>query len=87
MKQHAKDVKSWSLHRGKNELIRYLEGGRLTLRQAIIAKCYDCCGGYPEGAFDCGCRQCPLHDFMPYRTGGARKIRIIKKATVASDEK
>jgi hypothetical protein len=78
---HINSVKSWELRRGKNDLLRHLEGGKpLTMRQAIQAKCYDCCGGYPEGAEDCRIEICPLHDFMPFREGGPRKSRTISEA-------
>lgn len=74
--QQIANIKKWSLHRGKNELLRHLEGGKaLTMGEAIAAKCYDCMGGYPEGTEDCRIDHCPLHDFSPYREGGPRKSR------------
>ena len=35
--------------RGKKELIKHLEGGRLTLKQAVNAYCFDCMGYYADG--------------------------------------
>jgi len=71
-----KHVEGWELRQGKKQLLLHLEGGRsLTRSEAILAKCYDCMGGYPEGAADCGCEDCPLYDFSPYREGGPRKVR------------
>ena len=77
--QKIKNIQGWELRKGKNELLRHIEGGNkpLTLKEAITAKCYDCCCGYPEGAQDCGVPDCPLHDFMPYRDGGVRKLRTV----------
>ena len=69
------------MRKGKNELLRHIEGGNkpLTLKEAITAKSYDCCCGHPDGAQDCGVNDCPLHDFMPYREGGARKVHTISE--------
>ena len=52
---------------GRKELTRHLEGKRLTSRQSIFAKCYDCMGGYVDGRFTCNIPQCPLYPYMPYR--------------------
>ena len=53
--------------KGRKELLRHLEGGKLTLRQAVAAQCYSCTGYYADGKFDCGLLSCPLHAFMPYK--------------------
>ena len=53
--------------RGVKELKRYLNGDRLTQRQAIIAKCADCTNYYADGKDDCLIPDCPLYPFMPYR--------------------
>jgi len=53
--------------RGRVELKKHLDGQRLTPRQMIIAKCYECMGEYVDGRFDCGINDCPLHPMMPYR--------------------
>lgn len=53
--------------RGRNELIKHISGERLTQRQAILAKCFDCMGGYSDGKYNCGITDCPLYQFMPYR--------------------
>jgi hypothetical protein len=56
------------LAKGKREIVKYFSGLRLTARQAIVAKCYDCMGYYVDGKNDCIMKCCPLHDFMPYKT-------------------
>lgn len=38
-----------------------------TRKQAILAKCHECCGYYTDGKFDCEVRKCPLYEYMPYR--------------------
>ena len=58
---------------GKRELLKHLDGKKLTLRQAVAAKCYDCCGYYQDGKIDCDLISCPLHGFMPYRKSERRK--------------
>ena len=59
-------VKRGGRFRGRDQLIKYLEGGRLTQGEAILAKCYDCMGFYNEGKKDCGIASCALYRFMPY---------------------
>jgi hypothetical protein len=55
--------------RGKRELIRHLDDLRLTPRQMILAKCYECTNGYVDGKVDCLIRSCPLYSLMPFRKG------------------
>lgn len=52
---------------GAKELKRYLSGGKLTQRQMILGKCYECMCGYADGKADCGIKACPLYPLMPYR--------------------
>jgi len=52
--------------RGRQEMIKHLEGERLTLKQAVNARCYDCMGFYSDGKLNCNMRRCPLHRFMAY---------------------
>ena len=59
--------------RGRKELIAHKEGKRLTQRQAIYAKCFDCMGGYIDGKTDCNMPHCSLHPFMRYRSVGEDK--------------
>ncbi len=50
--------------RGKMELLKHLEGCRLTFKQAIHGKCYDCMGFFQDGRIDCDLARCPLYPFM-----------------------
>ena len=73
MEKRKKEIEAHGLAaRGRQELIRHLEGKPLQRGQAITAKCYDCMGYYSDGKLDCLSPACPLHAFMPYRgrTGG-----------------
>jgi hypothetical protein len=62
-KTHIYGIKA----KGRNELIKHLNGQRLTRKQAAYAKCYDCMCGYIDGKNDCRIPDCPLYPFMPYR--------------------
>lgn len=53
---------------GKVQLIRHLKGVRLTQREAIRAKCYDCNGMEHD---ECDIKTCSLYPYSPY--GGARR--------------
>lgn len=52
--------------KGRSAIIRYQRGGRLTLQESIVAKCYACRDGYADGIEDCGNWDCPLYPWMPY---------------------
>jgi hypothetical protein len=52
--------------KGTTNRLRYLEGARLTPKQAIQAKCSDCMTDYGDGRVDCGVKTCPLYPWMPY---------------------
>jgi hypothetical protein len=52
---------------GGKELKAHHEEKRLTNRQRILAKCYECQGGYADGKGDCGIARCPLYPLMPYK--------------------
>ena len=51
---------------GKRELLKYLEGERLTRKETMLAKCYECCNGYVDGKVDCRVESCPLYPYMPF---------------------
>ncbi|OPY76878.1 MAG: hypothetical protein A4E65_03027 [Syntrophorhabdus sp. PtaU1.Bin153] len=53
--------------RGRAERIKHLRGERVTQREAILGHCYDCMGGYTDGARDCEIETCSLYPFHPYR--------------------
>lgn len=49
---------------GQGDLINHLNGKRVTRRQAIRAKCYDCNGMGESGT--CDDKECPLSAYSPY---------------------
>lgn len=58
--------KNGGTNRGRGELLKYLNGGRLSARQAAVAKCYDCMAYGADGRQDCGIETCALYPLMPY---------------------
>jgi len=68
---------------GMTVYLKYLSGKRLTNKQAIMAKCFDCCGYYADGRQDCGIKVCPLYPLMPYGEAvkQARQGRLYAKNT------
>jgi len=73
-------VKKGKLHQGKNELLAFFHGKRLTQKEAILAHCYDCQGFYSDGAEDCLSDICPLRPFMPYNPDKQYSVaRAIRK--------
>lgn len=70
--------------RGKKELIKHLEGGRLTLKQAVNAHCYSCMGYYGDGKQDCNMSRCPLHPFNAYsKDKASRKNPAVRSNTLS----
>lgn len=67
---------------GKAELLKHFDRKKITLRQAVKAKCYDCMGYYADGKVDCVVPHCPLYPFMVYKSGGlTKRIMTPKQAT------
>jgi hypothetical protein len=54
-------VKAWPQKIGKADYLKYLNGETLTQRQAIKAKCYECCCGEPAGCSVKFCSLLPIH--------------------------
>ncbi len=55
---------------GRNELKKHLDGGDLTFKQSVLAKCYECNLGYSDGKVSCEIQDCPLFQYMPYENRG-----------------
>ena len=62
-------AKSGGGRKGKAYLVKYLQGGRLTQRQAIQAKCYDCDGMGETGK--CDIETCSLYPYSPFASKNA----------------
>ena len=52
-------IESMPLAKGKQELLNHLNNEKLTLKQAVMAKCYDCCGYYQDGKLPCTSKNAP----------------------------
>ena len=68
--------------KGKNELLKHLEGEPLGLSAMIAAKCYDCMGFYPDGRQDCEITHCPLYPRMPFN----KNKKATRSGRVFTDE-
>jgi len=55
---------------GQKQYKKLIKGGKLTYKEAIYAKCYECCSGYVNGKVDCKVSSCPLYQHMPFRGKG-----------------
>ena len=71
----------------KARMIGFFRGEALTMKESILANCYQCAGFYMDGRKDCEVEGCPLHVFMPYRKGGAVKVRKVSEETKAKMRK
>ncbi len=58
------------LAQGRNELKKYLEGKKITYKEAVLGKCYECNLGYADGKVSCEIPECPLFQYMPYKNKG-----------------
>jgi len=63
----AEEIEKYGIRaKGQAELIKFAQGNELTRGEAMLAKCYECNGGYTDGAKDCKAKVCPLYGYMPY---------------------
>jgi hypothetical protein len=77
-----KDIQDFGIRaRGRAERIKFLEGKPLTRAEAILAHCYQCTGGYDDGAQDCEIESCSLRQHMPYakRKDKVKPVRTEKQ--------
>ena len=83
MNDRIKNIRQYGkTARGQKEILKHLSGERLTLKQAVYAKCYDCAGFYSDGKVDCNMPHCSLHPFMAYNQN---RIKRIVKNTMPGD--
>jgi hypothetical protein len=50
----------------QRQMLKFMDGERLSYKQSILAKCFECTNGFIDGRNDCGMNDCPLYPFMPY---------------------
>ena len=60
---------------GNRYLKAHMEGVKLTMKQAILAKCAECLCAFLDGKNDCLQEDCPLHPFMPYRKKDKKEFK------------
>ncbi|KYC52634.1 MAG: hypothetical protein AMQ22_00684 [Candidatus Methanofastidiosum methylothiophilum] len=51
----------------------FADGKKLSFKEAILAKCYDCSCGYVDGKIDCCIEDCPLYQYAPYGKSWANR--------------
>jgi hypothetical protein len=64
-KEYLESVNLGKGKSGKQQLLRHLDGKRLTRNEAIKAKCYDCDGMGDSGS--CDLDKCALFPYSPYK--------------------
>jgi hypothetical protein len=64
-KKFYESAKKGKCRSGQLHLLRYYEGTRLTQRQAIQAKCYDC-NGMGEST-ECDIETCSLYPYSQFK--------------------
>lgn len=52
--------------KGQREYEKFKSGKKLTRKQAMLAKCYDC-NGLTESNSDCLVTACPMYSYMPFK--------------------
>ena len=75
-----KSAQSGKSRAGKKDLIKYLQGRKITRNQAIRGKCFDCMGLGEDGT--CDTKACPLYPFSPY----SKSLRVAVEALTAPKE-
>lgn len=58
--------------KGANFFRKFKEGKRLTRKQAMLAKCYEC-NGEEEGGSDCNVDTCPMYAYQHYHIQSLRR--------------
>ena len=52
---------------GQDAYKRFINNKRITRKEAMLAKCYECMSGYESGKRDCMGKTCPLYLYYPYK--------------------
>lgn len=64
---NRKDIENSPISSGRTNMLKFINGKNLTYKQAVLAKCFECCNGYIDTRQDCQIADCPLYGFMPYK--------------------
>lgn len=65
--ERGKTLSGTPTSKGKTKMLQWLNTGRISRADAILAKCFECMGCYIDGRIDCEMIDCPLYPYMPYR--------------------
>ena len=61
-------LKHWKESQGRTAYRKYLSGEPIGRKEAMLAHCAYCMGGFVDGRTNCECPECPLYPWMPYRS-------------------
>jgi hypothetical protein len=67
--------------KGQKEYQKFLDDGKLTHKEAILANCYFC-NGLEDSRSDCEAYDCPLYRFSPYN--GSKKPQRAKNTVYST---
>lgn len=67
-------LKGWITSTPRTMYRKYLKGKNITAREAILAHCGVCMGGFSDGRADCENPACPLYPWQPYRRNPFRDV-------------
>jgi hypothetical protein len=69
IRKHGKTAK------GQKEILKHLTGQKLTFKQAIYAKCYECLGYMADGKQDCKMQRVPFIRSCPTMKTGKSELQ------------
>jgi len=66
-----RDMEKPEMTPGEKYFQAHQDGGRLSLKQAVLANCAACMSFWADGRDDCKMPECPLYHWQPYRDKSA----------------
>lgn len=73
---------------GKAHLLKHIDGEKLSRKEAMQAKCYDCMGYFIDGRADCQIKYCPMFDYRPFKDRPeSKKLALTKSSEVKKQTK
>jgi hypothetical protein len=64
---NKKDVMDSPETVGRRLYLKNMNNEKITIKQRVIAKCFECSNGYIDGRVSCEIKDCPLFPYMPYK--------------------
>lgn len=71
-------LKHGTKSQGMTNYLKYLNGKKIGLKGAVLAKCFDCMGYFADGRSNCGMEECSLYPWMPYKHGKEEALYPLK---------